>query len=383
MDGVLRRQVVRGDGVPRLMEGGQAALMLRHDAAVLFRACNDLDHRILHILHHDDAAAALSRKQSRLVQQVRKVCAGEAGGRLGNDAEIDIVRQRLVLGVDLEDLLAAAPVGRAVIDLPVKASRAQKCRVEDVLSVGGCEDDHALILAEAVHLHKQLVERLLALVVSSAETRAAAAADGVDLVNKDDAGRNALCLVEQVSHAAGADADIQLDKIRAGNGQKRHARLAGDGTRQQRLAGSRRADQQHALRHTRAHLLKALGIAEELHDLLKLRLFLVCARHIGKGDLFLARNAEVGVGARELRHCRRPAVCAVHQEKPHHQQTHAQQRIRQDRPVPRCAGRLRIVVGCQNAASRSLWKISVSPMLAVAVFVSSPSARSVSVSVPS
>jgi hypothetical protein len=39
------------------------------------------------------------------------------------------------------------------------------------------------------------------------------AADGVDLVDEDDARRIALGLVEQVAHAAGADADEHLNKF--------------------------------------------------------------------------------------------------------------------------------------------------------------------------
>ena len=42
---------------------------------------------------------------------------------------------------------------------------------------------------EAVHLDEQLVERLLALLVAE-RVAAAAAADGVELVDEDDAGRD-------------------------------------------------------------------------------------------------------------------------------------------------------------------------------------------------
>ena len=45
------------------------------------------------------------------------------------------------------------------------------------------------LVVEAVHLDEDLVERLLALVVAAAEARAALAADGVDLVDEQDAGR--------------------------------------------------------------------------------------------------------------------------------------------------------------------------------------------------
>src|SRR5471030_2539395 len=46
--------------------------------------------------------------------------------------------------------------------------------------IGGGDDDNARVALEAVHFDQQLIERLLALVVPTAEPRAALAADGVD-----------------------------------------------------------------------------------------------------------------------------------------------------------------------------------------------------------
>ena len=138
-------------------------------------------------------------------------------------------------------------VGARHDDAAVEAARAQERRVEHVGPVGRGDEDDALVRLEAVHLDEQLVQRLLALVVTAAEAGAAVAADGVDLVDEDDAGRVLLALLEQVAHAAGADADEHLDEVRAGDREERHARLAGDGAREQRLAGARRAHHQDAL----------------------------------------------------------------------------------------------------------------------------------------
>ena len=55
-------------------------------------------------------------------------------------------------------------------------------------------------------------------------------------------------LLEHVAHAGGADADEHFDEVRTAEAEERHARFAGDGLGEQRLAGARRADQQHALR---------------------------------------------------------------------------------------------------------------------------------------
>ena len=98
--------------------------------------------------------------------------------------------------MDLQDSLAPAPVGGSHINLPVKAAGTQERRVEDVLAVRRRDDDDARVAAEAVHFDEQLIERLLALIVASAETCAASAADCVNFIDEDDRGGNLFRLLE-------------------------------------------------------------------------------------------------------------------------------------------------------------------------------------------
>src|SRR5699024_10983363 len=107
-------------------------------------------------------------------------------------------------------------------------------------------EDDTLAVTEAVHLDEQLVERLLTLVVAAAHAGAALAADGVDLVDEDDAGAVLLGLLEQVTDTGGTDTDEHLDEVGAGDGVERHPGLTRDGTRQQGLTGAGRAVEQHA-----------------------------------------------------------------------------------------------------------------------------------------
>ena len=113
----------------------------------------------------------------------------------------DLASERLAAGVHLEDVVAPGEVRALHGDLPVEAARAQQRRVEDVGTVGGGDQDDVVLHLEAVHLDEELVQRLLALVVAASETRAAMAADGVDLVHEDDARRRLLGLLEEVAHA--------------------------------------------------------------------------------------------------------------------------------------------------------------------------------------
>ena len=181
-------------------------------------------------------------------------------------------------------------------DLAVEAARTQQRRIEHVGTVGGGDDDHALVGLEAVHLDQQLVEGLLALVVAAAEAGAAMAADRVDLVDEDDAGGVLLRLLEHVAHAGGADADEHLDEVRARDGEERHVGLARDGSRRQGLTGAGRADEQHAARNAAAEALEFLRIAQELHDLLQVLLGLVDAGDVVEGDAAMRLRQKLRLG---------------------------------------------------------------------------------------
>ncbi len=154
-------------------------------------------------------------------------------------------------------------------DAAIETAWAQQRRVEHVGPVGRRDEDDAFVRLEAVHLDEQLVQRLLAFVVSAAEACAAMTPDGVDFVDEHDAGSVLFALLEKIANAARADADEHLDEVRSANGEERHVRLAGDRAREQRLAGSRRAHQEHALRNASAELLKLLRLFQELDNFLQ------------------------------------------------------------------------------------------------------------------
>src|SRR5207248_665797 len=113
------------------------------------------------------------REERSLVDEVREIGAREAGGSGRERAQIDLRCERLALRVHLEDLLAADAVGPIDDDLTVEAARAQERRVEDVRPVRRGDQDDVVLHLEAVHLDEQLVQRLLALVVTAAEAGAA------------------------------------------------------------------------------------------------------------------------------------------------------------------------------------------------------------------
>ena len=135
--------------------------------------------------------------------------------------------------------------------------------------------------------------------MAAAEPGAARATDRVDLVDEHDRRRVLLGLLEQLADARRADADEHLDELRRGDRIERHVGLAGDRAPEQRLAGARRTDQQHAARDLRAEPREPLRLLQIVDDLAEVALGLreagdILERHRGTAGLleFLAALQE-------------------------------------------------------------------------------------------
>src|SRR6476661_9594397 len=207
-DGDLAHRIALGqdalhDSVAALVVRDDRLLRIRDDARLALRACDDPFQCFLELGHPDDLLVAAGGQDRRLVHEVREVRSAEPG-RLASDAvDVDALVERLALGVHAQDLHASTHVRPVQDDLPVEASRSKQRRVEDVRPVRGGHDDDVRVRVEPVHLDEDLVQGLLALVVTAAEAGATLAADRVDLIDEHDARRIALGLVEQVADAAG------------------------------------------------------------------------------------------------------------------------------------------------------------------------------------
>ncbi len=244
------------------------------------------------VIHQHGLAVLPRRRQRRFVDHVGQVSAGESRCAAGQNGEIDIVRERNLAGMDPQNFFAAPNI-RTVHNHPaVKTPRPQQRRIEHVRPVGRGHQDDAFVRLKAVHLDQQLIQSLLALVVSAAQACAAMASDRVDFVDEDDARSILLALLKQVANAARAHADEHLNEVRTGNREERNIGFTGHSPRQQSLAGSRRADQQYALGNASAQLLELLRLAQEFNNFLQLFFGLIDAGHILERDFLLLHGEQ-------------------------------------------------------------------------------------------
>ena len=292
-------EVVVQQRVAGLVVGGHLTFLGLHHLGAPRHPHHDLVAGILEVDHFHPLLVLARRQQGRFVDDVGQIGARHARRRARHPVQVHPRRDGDLPDMNAEDLLAPAHVRHVHHHLAVETARPQQRRIEHVGTVGGGDDDHALLGVEPVHLHQHLVEGLLTLVVAAAVARPARPPDGVEFVDEQNAGRVLASLLEQVTHPAGADTHEHLHEIRARHVEERRVGLAGDRLGKQGLAGPRHADQQHALGNARAYLGELAGVLQELDHLLQLVLRLVLAGDIGEVDLLAGLHETLGAALAE------------------------------------------------------------------------------------
>ncbi len=300
VDRVMIRYHATNDGVTRFMISRHLLLGLFHHHGATFCAHHDLVLRLLELGHGHHTAALARREQSGFVDQVGQIGAGETRSTAGNQRRVDVIRQRHLAHMHLEDLLAATHIRQTDHDLTVETTRTQQCRIQYVRTVGSGDDDDAFIALKAVHLDQHLVQGLLAFIVTTAQTGATLATDGVNLIDEDDAGGGFLGLLEHVAYPGGTHTHEHLDEIGTRNGEERYLGLTRNGLGQQGLTGTGRTYQQYAGRDLAAQFLEFARVAQIVDQLLDLFLGLIATGYVGEGglDLILTHQASLAFAKR-------------------------------------------------------------------------------------
>ena len=121
----------------------------------------------LEVRHRDQFLVVARRVQRGLVDEVGEVCAREAGRAARDDRYVNVLAERNLARVNFQNPFTTANVGAWDDDASVEATRSEQRRVENVGPVRRGHDDDAVVRLEAVHLDEQLIQSLLALVVSA------------------------------------------------------------------------------------------------------------------------------------------------------------------------------------------------------------------------
>src|SRR6266702_907702 len=277
-----------------LMIGNDVQISFTQDQRTLGTDENLVQSLIKAVLGHGNQIATCCQ-QSRFVDEIGDVGANHPRGGTGDGNQVHIFCQRNIVRVNLENGQAPIPVGTLDCHTPVEAAGAQERFVQPVRSIRGSNHHHGLARLKAVHLHQQLVQGLVAL-VAAIDADPTLTTYSINFIEEDDAGRGFLVLIEEITHAAGANTDQHLDKLRTAHREEGHSRLACHGTRQQGLSGSRRAYQQHPTGHLATQPLELVWGLQKFNHLNQIVFRFVDARDISKGRTRSISWHDLGAG---------------------------------------------------------------------------------------
>src|SRR5690606_2022209 len=136
--------------------------------------------------HHRSTPAG---REGGFVEETGQFGAAEAGSHPGGFGQVDLGTDFHGSAVDVKTRLTSLHVGESDREGAVETPGSEEGFVESVFPVGGRDDDHALASARAIHFHQESVQRLVVFAGCSLTAIGSAAADGVDLVDKNDAWR--------------------------------------------------------------------------------------------------------------------------------------------------------------------------------------------------
>ena len=69
--------------------------------------------------------------------------------------------------------------------MAVKPTGPEQCRIQYIGTVGCRDNNHRFMSAETVHFRENLIQGLLSLIMSPAQTGTSCAADTVEFIDKD------------------------------------------------------------------------------------------------------------------------------------------------------------------------------------------------------
>ena len=138
------------------------------------------------------------------------------------------------------------------------------------------------------------------LIVTTANTGAPLAANGIDFVDENDAGAVFLGALKQVADPGSAHAHEHFHKLGTREGEKGHAGFACNGLCQQGFTRARGADQQHAFGNFCAHGGEALRGFQEGDHFLEVLLGLLHSGNVIEFDARFSFHCKAGLRLAEL-----------------------------------------------------------------------------------
>ena len=260
VDRISLRQELGNNRMTGLVISGIAALLFAHDSRFALGSHDNLVFRIFEILHLDQTLVAARCKQGRLIDEIGEIGTREARCATREDVGLHVRCDRHLAHVYIENLFATANVWQTHNHLTIETTRAQQRLVQHVGAVGCCNNDHTGIGFKSVHLNQQLVQGLLALIVTAARAGTAMTTHCINFIDKNNARRMLFRILEHVTYTRCTNTHKHLNEVGTRDAEERNPSFTGNCLSNKSLTRSRRAVEQNSARNLRTEGLELLGL---------------------------------------------------------------------------------------------------------------------------
>ncbi len=267
VDGIGGVGEVSHQRVTGLVDRHGFTLILGNGHLVPAQPHQDLVAGFLHHVLGDDFPILLGGEESRFVQEVFQIGAGEPRGSAGQFLQIHVLRQGFVLRVDLKNFVPFGKRRHVKGNLAVEPAGAHEGLIQNVRSVGRRQQNDAGVRFEPVHFVEQLIQGLFPFVVTASDPGTPFPTNGINLVDEDDGRGDFLGPFEQIPDPAGPDADEHFHEVGPGGRQEGNFRLTGDGACHEGFSGAGWTGHEDPFRDFPSDPVEFFGRLQELDDL--------------------------------------------------------------------------------------------------------------------
>ncbi len=116
--------------------------------------------------------------------------------------------------MNFQDSFAIFDIRHVDDNLAIKTAGTQESGIKHIRTIGSGHDNDVGLIVEAIHLHQDLIQRLLPFIMRTAQASTALSADSIYFINEDNARSFFASFLKQVADARGADTDKHLNEFR-------------------------------------------------------------------------------------------------------------------------------------------------------------------------
>ena len=188
-------------GMPCLVIRGNLLFFFGEEMTFSFRAQEHFLNRLNEVVLRDYFSVVACGKYGGFIKEICEVRSGKSRGAFGNLAQFYLFGYMFFSSMNFQYCFTVVDIGRVEHDAAVKPPRAQKRGIENIRSVGCRNHNNIVFSLKSIHLDKNLIERLFALVMPSSKSGTALSSHRINLVDKDNCRGIFLCGFKEVPYS--------------------------------------------------------------------------------------------------------------------------------------------------------------------------------------